>query len=61
MGLGGEGDMGVSWLFDSARVSHATSEESLTRGREERKKENEPTKQTQVQGTPPTHSTNANN
>ena len=34
-------------------VSHATSEGSLTCGREERKKENEPTTQTQVQGTPP--------
>ena len=61
MGLGGEGDMGVSWLFDSARVSHATSEESLTRGREERKKENEPTKQTQVQGTPRPIALNTNN
>ena len=34
-------------------VSNATSEGSLTCGREERKKENEPTTQTQVQGTPP--------
>ena len=39
IGLGSEWDLGVFWLFDSARASHATSEESLTHGGKEKERE----------------------